>query len=107
MFADMVLLNPVFNCSKSLLSSSVDKVTTGAYDFVPVIGALIPSTGLSPATASLIALLVITQFSDQSKSKILHNQLMAYLIICKNCLHDLMTQQSQHLLFNCYLVNFL
>ena len=33
----IVLLNPIFNCSKSFLSFSVDKVTTGRYNFVSVI----------------------------------------------------------------------
>ena len=33
----MVLLNFVLNFSKSLLPFSVDKVTTGAYNFVSVI----------------------------------------------------------------------
>ena len=69
----MVLLNPFFNCSKSLLSSSVYKVTTGTYSFVSVIlnvafvGLLTAATaGLSPwsGTASVVALLVITQFLD-------------------------------------------
>ena len=29
----IVLLNPVLNCSKIVLSFSVDKVTTGTYNF--------------------------------------------------------------------------
>ena len=33
----IVILNPVFNCSKSFLSFSFDKVTTGTYNFVSVI----------------------------------------------------------------------
>ena len=33
----MIILNPVFNCFKSLLSSSVDKVTKGKYNFASVI----------------------------------------------------------------------
>ena len=51
-----------------LLLFSVNKVTIGTYKFVSIIlnvafiGALIPSTGLSPATASVYALLVNTQF---------------------------------------------
>ena len=32
-----ILLNPVLNSPKNLLSFSVDKVTTGAYNFVSVI----------------------------------------------------------------------
>ena len=37
LFHFIVLLNPDFNCSKGLLSFSVDKVTTGTYNFVSVI----------------------------------------------------------------------
>ena len=37
LFHLIVLLNPDFNCSKKLLSSFVDKVTTGTYNFVSVI----------------------------------------------------------------------
>ena len=37
LFHLIVLLNPDFNCSKSFLSFSVDKVTTGTYNFVSVI----------------------------------------------------------------------
>ena len=37
LFHVIVLLNSVFNCFKSVLSSSVDKVTTGTYNFVSVI----------------------------------------------------------------------
>ena len=37
LFSLIVLLHRDFNCSKSLLSSSVEKVTTGAYNFVSVI----------------------------------------------------------------------
>ena len=46
----IVLLNPVFNCSRSLLSFSADQVTTGTYNLQSVIlkvafvGLLISST---------------------------------------------------------------
>ena len=72
LFHLIVLLNPVFNCSKSLLSYSVDKVTTGTYNFVSVIlnvafvGLLTAATaGSASGSASLVALLAITQFSDR------------------------------------------
>ena len=72
----IVLLNSVFNCSESLLSSSADKVTTGTYNLQSVIlnvtfvGLLIPATARSASgSASLVALLVITQFSDQVRVK--------------------------------------
>ena len=37
LFDFTVFLNPDFNCSKSLLSFSFDKVTTGTYNFVSLI----------------------------------------------------------------------
>ena len=37
LFHFIVLLNPEFNCSKSLLSFSTDKVTTGTYNLQSVI----------------------------------------------------------------------
>ena len=41
-----------FNCSKSLLSSSVDKVTTGTYNFVSFILNVAP-VGLLTATTAI------------------------------------------------------
>ena len=38
----IVLLNSVFNYSKGLLSSSVNKVTVGTYNFVSVISNVAP-----------------------------------------------------------------
>ena len=71
-------MNPIFNCSNNLLSSSVDKVTTGTYNFVSVIlnfvpvGLLVSATvGSASGSASLVALLVITQFSKQVKIRII------------------------------------
>ena len=93
LFHLIVLLNSNFNCSKKLLSSSVDKVTTGIHNFVsviwnvPFIGLLTATTAGFPywaRTASLVALLVNTHFSDHVKKKILfHSQLMAYLVLSK------------------------
>ena len=66
----IVLLNPVFNCSKSFVSFSFDKVTTGTYNFVSVIlnsnpvGATI--AGL-PSCAALTVISAKTQFLDQVK----------------------------------------
>ena len=74
----IVLLNPDFNYSKKLLSSFVDNVTTGTYNFVSVIlniaffGASIFSlAGLSPwaALAVCVVISVKTQFSDHVKVK--------------------------------------
>ena len=68
----IVLSNPAFNCSKSLLPFSANKVTIGTYNFVSFVlkvvfvGLLILSTaGSASGSASLVALLVIIQFSDQ------------------------------------------
>ena len=83
LFHLIVLLNPVFNCSKNLLSSSVDKVTTGTYNFVSVIvnaafaGALISClAGLSPraATTAFVIISLKTQFSDHVKTYLAINQ---------------------------------
>ena len=69
LFHLIVLLNPNFNCSKKLLSSVYDKVTTRTYNFVSVILNVSPvgflildAAGFPPwaETASLVA----TQFSD-------------------------------------------
>ena len=72
----IVLLNPVFNCSKSLLSFSADKVTTGTYNLQSLIlkiisvGLIIPAiAGSASGSASLVAFFVTTQFSDQVKVK--------------------------------------
>ena len=52
LFHFIVLLNPVFNCFKSFVSFSFDKVTTGTYTFVSVIWSSNPNVatiaGLSP-----------------------------------------------------------
>ena len=73
----IVLLNPLFNCSKSLLSFSADKVTTGTCNFVCMIlkvafvGELSLCSGLVPSAAvnNLCSVLVITQVADQLKAK--------------------------------------
>ena len=76
LFHLIVLLNSVISSSKSLSSFSADKVTTGTYNLQLVIlktafvGLLIPATtGSASRSAYLVALLVITQFSDQFKVK--------------------------------------
>ena len=72
----IVLFNPVFNCSKSLLSFSDDKVTTETYNLQSFIlktafaGLLIPVTaGSASGSTCLVALLAIKYFSDQVKVK--------------------------------------
>ena len=53
LFHFIVLLNPNFNCSKSFVSFSFDKVTTGTYNFVSAILNVAPDgaaiAGLTPA----------------------------------------------------------
>ena len=75
LFHLIVILNPAFNSSNKL-SSSVDRMTTGTYNFVfavlnvASVGLLISATvGSTSGSVSLVALLVITQFSDHVKIK--------------------------------------
>ena len=78
LFHLIVILNPALNFSKSVLSFSVDKVTTGTYNFVAVIWnvafveAIIAGiAGLSPwaALAAYVVISVKIQLSDQFKVK--------------------------------------
>ena len=69
LFHLIFLLNPDFTCSKKLLSPFVDKVTTVTYNFVSFIlnfafvGLLTAATaGFTSGFASLVALLINTQF---------------------------------------------
>ena len=58
------LLNPDFQLVNNLISSSLDKVTTGTYNLQSVVapvGALSLTTG-GPASTCLCSKLVITQF---------------------------------------------
>ena len=68
-------LDPVFNCSNNLLISSADKVTSGTYyvvyfiSNVAFVGLLTEATAESASeSAYFVAMLVITQFSDQVKT---------------------------------------
>ena len=75
LFHLIVLLDPVLNCSKSVLSFSVDEVTTGTYNFTSVIlnvafvGLLIAA--IASKSASLVALIVNTQCSDYAKIRLI------------------------------------
>ena len=78
LFHFIVLLNPLFSCSKNLLASSAERVTAGTYNFasfilnVASVGAFIAGIeGSTLGSSSLVALLVITQFSDQFKIKLI------------------------------------
>ena len=72
LFHFTVLLNPDFNCSKSFLSFSFDKVTTGTYNFAcviwnsnPVWETIADGSLLFPAALTLIS--VKAQFLDHVK----------------------------------------
>ena len=61
-----MLLNHDFNCSKSFISFSFDKLTTGTYNFVPVI---LNSNSVGATIAGLTSGITVisakTQFLDQ------------------------------------------
>ena len=64
----IVLLNPVFNCSKSFESFSFDKVTTGTYNFVSVILNVVPDGAtIAVITPAFTVISATTQFLDQVK----------------------------------------
>ena len=68
------LLNPDFKLVNSLISSSLDKVTTGIYHLHLSIASVAPIGVLSltigrPASTCLLSKLVITQFLFHSNSK--------------------------------------
>ena len=78
LFNFIVPLNPDFNCSRSLLSFSVDKVTSGTRTFASFIlnvaffRAFIAVIAWSASgAASLVALFAITPFSDEVKIKLI------------------------------------
>ena len=104
LFYLIVLLNPDFNCSKKLLSSFVDKVTTGTYSFVSVIlnvafvGLLISGNcGFSsvpvPINLSLVTLLVNTQFSDHAKIRLISQLIYGISSVLQNYLSILVAQK--------------
>ena len=72
LFYLILLLNPDCNCSRSLFSFSVYKLTTGTYSFVSIIlnvaiiGLLTPATaGSSSGSASLVALVLLHNFQTK------------------------------------------
>ena len=73
LFHIISLLNPDFRLVNNLISSSLDKVTTGTYNLQSVISSVAPVvfpfiTG-GPAATCLCSLLVITQFLFHFNSK--------------------------------------
>ena len=71
LFQLIVLLSPVFNCCKSLLSFSADKVTSGTHNFVSVFlkFAFVGELSQTAAATILLFMSVITQSADQLKAK--------------------------------------
>ena len=74
LFHFIVLSNPDFSCSKNLLSSCVERVTTGTYNFaspilnVAFVGAFISGiAGLALGSAACATIPVRTQISDHVK----------------------------------------
>ena len=111
LFYLIVILNPVFNWSKNLLSSSADKVITGTYKFVYFIsnGAFVglltaPTAWPASMSASLVTLLVITQFLDQVKMRFISQLINGISSAFENVL---MAEQFQILFLYCYLLIFL
>ena len=67
-------MNPDFRLVNNLISSSLDKVTTGTYNLQSVIASVAPVGALSlitgaPASTCLFSKLVITQFLSYFNSK--------------------------------------
>ena len=74
LFHFISLLNPDFKLVNNLISSSVDKVTTGIYNLHLSIASVAPVGALSltirgPASTCLLSKLVITQFLFHFNSK--------------------------------------
>ena len=74
LFHIISLLNPDFRLVNNLISSSLDKVTTGTYNLQSVILSVAPVVALSlttggPVSTSLCSKLVITQFLFHFSSK--------------------------------------
>ena len=105
------LFNPLYSSCNNLLSFSVDKVTTGTYNFVSFISTIASvelltaaTTGSGSGSASLVALLVITQFLDQDKIQFITQLINVISSVLKNCFNILMAQQSQLFFLYCYLL---
>ena len=66
LFHFIVLLNHIFNCSKSFASFSFDKVTTGTYSFVSAIWNVAPDrTTIAESASASTVISTKTQFFDQ------------------------------------------
>ena len=74
LFHIISLVNPDFKLVNNLISSFLDKVTTGTYNLQSFIASVAPveapsNTGGGPASTSLLSKLVITQFLLHFNSK--------------------------------------
>ena len=73
LFYIISLVNPDFNLVNNLISSSLDKVTTGTYNlqsFIAIVAPVVfPFTTGGPASTCLCSKLVITQFLFHFSSK--------------------------------------
>ena len=70
LFRFIIILNPVFNCSKCFISFSFDKVTTGTYNFLSVILYFVPdgaATAGLPSCAGFAVISAKASFLDQVK----------------------------------------
>ena len=68
MFHFIVLLNPVFNCSKSFISFSFDKVTTETYNFFSfILNVALDGATIARSASAFTVISAKTQFLDQVK----------------------------------------
>ena len=114
LFYLIVLLKPIFNCSKNLSSSSVDKVTAGTYNFgsfisnITTSGTLFPSTeGLVLGLASWVLSTVNTQFLDQVKGKDISQLINSISNVFQKLVRCFSGTKIQLLLYFYYLLFFL
>ena len=114
LFYLIVLLKPIFNCSKNLSSSSVDKVTAGTYNFgsfisnIATSGTLFPSTeGLVLGLASWVLSTVNTEFLDQVKGKDISQLINSISNVFQKLVRCFSGTKIQLLLYFYYLLFFL
>ena len=114
LFYLIVLLKPIFNCSKNLSSSSVDKVTAGTYNFgsfisnIATSGTLFPSTeGLVLGLASWVLSTVNTEFLDQVKGNDISQLINSISNVFQKLVRCFSGTKIQLLLYFYYLLFFL
>ena len=99
LFHIISLLNPDFKLVNNLISSSLDKVTTGTYNLQSVILTVAPVGALSllPPPMSLCSKLVITQFLSHFNS--INTSQLINGIVCSY--HVTYAFQSESTLYSC------